>query len=55
MKDARHHLKHLQKKVMKSVKKENQATDFESPKLTREEEMIHFKRPKTLQNKRKIA
>ena len=51
MKDARHHLKHLQKKVMKSAKKENskESISFETEKI------VEFKRPKTIPNKRKIA
>ena len=53
MKDAKHHLKQLQKKVMKSAKKENSA-DYEYSKVERKE-VINFKRPKTLQNKRKIV
>jgi hypothetical protein len=49
MKDAKHHLKHVQKKVMKSVKKE-------SPKAQPiKVGQVEFKRPKTIPNKRKIA
>ena len=51
MKDARHHLKHLQKKVMKSVKKDNQKT----AQPEKAGQIVEFKRPKTLPNKRKIA
>lgn len=51
MKDARHHLRHLQKKVMKTAKKENnlESVAFEAGKI------VDFKRPKTIPNKRKIA
>ncbi len=53
MKDAKHHLKHLQKKVIQSSKKEEskEKDDF----VSREERVVDFKRPKTILNKRKTA
>lgn len=48
MKDAKHHLKHLQKKVMKEMKKE-------PPNGSTEPVVLAFTRPKVLQNRRKLA
>lgn len=53
MKDAKHHLKHVQKKVIQSSKKE--AVEKSSSSLPNEERVVNFKRPKTVLNKRKIA
>lgn len=51
MKDARHHLKHVQKKVIKSVKKDYTKTAQPEEGI----KVFEFKRPKTVPNKRKIA
>ncbi|NGX43236.1 MAG: hypothetical protein K940chlam7_01528 [Chlamydiae bacterium] len=51
MKDARHHLRYVQKKVMKSAKKEEIT---ETPPISTRK-ILRFKRPKTILNKRKIA
>jgi hypothetical protein len=53
MKDAKHHLKHLQKKVIQSSKKEGEQNSADLPQ--KEERVVNFRRPKTIQNKRKIA
>lgn len=53
MKDAKHHLKHLQKKVIQSTRKE-ESKERESL-LPKEERVVEFKRPKTILNKRKTA
>ncbi len=51
MKDVRHHLKHVQKKVMQSVKKEESSqTEFEG-----NQKITFFKRPKTILKWKKIA
>ncbi|CCB90688.1 putative uncharacterized protein [Waddlia chondrophila 2032/99] len=53
MKDAKNHLKHLQKKVIQSARKEE--TKKNTGLLSKEERVVEFKRPKTVLNKRKIA
>ena len=53
MKDAKHHLKHLQKKVIQSTRKE-ESKEKENTQ-TKEERVVEFKRPKTILNKRKTA
>lgn len=53
MKDAKHHLKHVQRKIMKSVKKEEPVAQEAQPKNPAW--TIQIKRPKTILNKRKTA
>lgn len=51
MKDAKHHLKHLQKKVIQSAKKDYSGM---AP-TTQNGKNVDFKRPKTVLNRRKFA
>lgn len=51
MKDGRHHLKHVQKKAMRSVKKEEPFTA--QPETN--EKIIYSKRPKTILKWKKNA
>lgn len=51
MKDKTHHLKHLQKKIVQSAKKEKNVEKSSE----REPTSLDYKRPKTIPNKRKIA
>jgi hypothetical protein len=51
MKDASRHLKYLQRKTLKEVKKENL---FENS-IPNQTVVVEFTRPKVLQNKRKSS
>ena len=54
MKDARHHLKYLQKKVIQSSRKEKLKGNTNLLPIE-EERVVDYKRPRTIPNKRKIA
>lgn len=51
MKDAKNHLKHVQKKVVRSVKQESPTTE----RVTVDRQNVIFKRPKPVLNKKKFA
>lgn len=51
MKDAKHHLRHVQKKVMKAAKEGHS----EGIKSAGRPQTLDFKRPKTVLNKRKYS